>query len=227
MKFTPIILCFCIAASLSTNAATVSFDLGGLTTPTGAATNGGDTRQFAYTTGGGELTITYTLDISMDGVISLANAYPFDNLFRRPGSGGQLPSSGGNMVANENLTITLDSIVANAGWTLDSFAKTNSVTIGGDSRNGSEVATFSVNGGTAFDINGLGTSGNNAHTDIRFTAFDSATDSLSFTTKAGNSGKLNLSGLAFTADVSAIPEPSSFALLAGTLGLFIMLRRRQ
>ena len=225
MKLTPLITCLCIATSLSTNAATVVFDLGGLTSPTGAAV--GDTRQFASTTTGGELTITYTVEIfNMESPVSIANDFQFDNLFRRPGSGGQLPATGGNMIAGEGLRITLDSIITNSGWTLNSLTKSNTVAVGGDSRNGSEQATFTVNGGTSFDLGVSPASGNITLTDSRFTAFDAVGDSLLFETTAGNTGKLNLKALAFTADVTAVPEPSSTALL-GLGGFALILRRRR
>jgi hypothetical protein len=232
-------LIFCLAFTLTSFCslgAIVNFDLAGLTNPTGPATNNGNTRQFSMTTGGGELTITYTLNINMGleaGTetvdIDLANAYQFGNLFRRPGSGGlpELPATGGNMVAGESLSITLDSIAANSGWTLNSLTKSNTVGIAGDGRNGSEQATFSVNGGTAFTLGGIAASDISTLTDNRFTAFDSAGDSLLFQTTAGNTGKLNLRNLAFTADVTAIPEPSTISLLGLSLGALYLLRRRR
>jgi hypothetical protein len=228
MKLKYAIPAFCLLVPLTTQAATVVTNLNGLQNPTGAATNGGDTRQYEWTTSGGEVTFTYTLDINMDPLIDLNNDFQFDTLFRRAGSGAQLPATGGNMVAGENLTITLDSIVANSGWTLNSVTKTNTLVVGGDGRNGSENVTFSVNGGTTFDLNGLGTSGTTTLTDARFTAFDAAGDTLSLTTTAGNAGKLNFRNIAFSLDVTAtpIPEPSSTALV-GLGGLALILRRRR
>ena len=130
------------------------------------------------------------------------------------------------MVAGESLTITLDSIVANSGWTLNSTTKTNTVGVAGDSRNGSEIVTFSVNGGTTFDKNGLGTSGVTTLTDAQFAAFDAAGDTLFYEAKAGNIGKVNLRNIAFEFNVDAVPEPSSTALL-GLGGIALILRRRR
>lgn len=234
MKNYTLTLAALLFSSLYSLGEIVNFDLAGLTNPTGAATNSGNTRQFSYTTSGGELTITYTLDILMGQAagtelvdINLGNAYQFGDLFRRPGSSGELPATGGNMVAGESLTITLDSIVANEGWTLNSLTKSNTVGIAGDSRNGSEQATFSINGGTEFTLGGIASSGTSTLTESRFTAFDSVGDTFYFETTAGNAGKLNLRNLTFTADVSAVPEPASFALITGILGLTLAIRRRR
>lgn len=229
LKYTLPILC--ILTPVTLQAATVVGNLGGLLNGTGAATNGGDTRQFAWTTSGGEVTVTYTLDIVMAGSISLDNAYQSDSLFRRPGSGAELPSSGGNMVAGESLTITLDSIVANSGWTLNSFTKSNTVVVSGDGRDGDEIATFSVfdfvtTTTTPFTIAVPTASGQNTLTNTGFTAFDAAGDTLFFENTAGNTGKFNLQQIGFSFDVDAIPEPTSSALLLGGLGLLAMRRRR-
>lgn len=217
MKLKYIIAGLSLLSPLTAQADTVVGELAGLTNPTGVATKGGDTRQYAWTSGGGEVTITYTLNINMGGTADLTAAFEYGTLFRRPGT------SNTNMQAGDKLTITLDSIVANSGWILNSVTKTNTVGVAGDNRNGSELVTVSVNGGTAFDASGLGTTGVATVTDKRLEAFDAAGDTLFFEVNAGNAGKVNLKNVAFSFDVTAVPEPASAALLG--LGKFTLILR--
>ncbi len=209
-----------IAAPL--NAATIAGNLGGLLTPTGAATNGNKDRQYSHTfTGtsdasGAIITFTYTLSTS-DGDLSQA--------FSESNGGGLFryaPAT--NVNQNQSFTITIDLISINSGWTLNSVAKTDTVRVASE---GGKTTRFSVNGGATFDFTPTGSDvAQRDFTDSRFTAFNSAGDTLSFLNvdQTANGGQ-NLRNLGFSFDVSVIPEPST-ALLGG-LGLLCLLRRRR
>lgn len=223
MKNTSLIPSVLFGAILSSTGmlqgATIVGNLGGLTTPTGLATNANKDRQYAWTiagTGaaaGAEVKVTYTVTTSAG---NMSNALTFDTFFRY---GGDL-----NVGSGQSLMITINTIGINSGWTLNSIAMSDTVTV---AINGGRTARFSVNGGATFDYLGTGSGVSQQNvTDSRFEAFDAAGDTLSFqNVNQTENGGMNLRNLGMTFDVTAIPEPS--AALLGGLGVLALLRRRR
>ncbi len=173
--------------------------LGGLLSPTGAATNDNNDRQYAWTTAGTDdaagavVTVTYTLSTSGG---NLSNAFGFDNLFRY--------APGVNVPSGQDFTITIDQITINAGWTLNSVSMSDTVTV---AINGGNTASFSVNGGATFDYVGTGTGvSQQVVTNSQFEGFNGAGDSIYFlnVSQTANGG-MNLRNLNMTFDVTAAP----------------------
>ncbi len=213
IKYSVVVLSLFFAITDS-HAATIIQNLGGLQTPTGGATNGNTQRQYTWTTSGGEVTVVYTVTTS---AALLNNSYTADFIFRNADST--------NIGSGSSLSLTLNSISANSGWTLNSTAMANNVTV---AINGGNTSRFSVNGGAAFDYLGTGTGvSQQVVTDSRFSAFDAVGDTLTFINfnQTANGGQ-NLRDLQFTFDVVAIPEPSSLALFGAACAGFCLLRRR-
>lgn len=195
----------------SADAATIAGNLG-LSNPTGAATNGNLTRQYSSSfVGAGDalgatIDLTFTLQFSVGSGANLSTAFgDGGSIFRKPATT--------NVGIGESFTITLDSIAINSGWTLDSVAKTDTVSVVSEA---TKTTRFSVNGGTSFDFTptGSGVAQRN-FVDSRFTAFNSVGNTLSFLNvdQTANGGQ-NLRNVGFSFEVSAIPEPST-ALLGG------------
>jgi hypothetical protein len=204
------------------DAATIVGNLGGLLTPTGAATNGNKDRQYSHTfTGTGDasgaiITFTYTLGTSNGDLSQAFSESNGEGLFRY--------APGTNVNQNQSFTITIDLISINSGWTLNSVAKTDTVRVASEA---TKTTRFSVNGGSSFDFTPSGSGvAQRDFTDSRFTAFNSLGDTLSFLNvdQTANGGQ-NLRNLGFSFDVSVIPEPS--AALLGGLGMLALLRRRR
>jgi hypothetical protein len=212
MKYSKFALLFLMPAAA--HAAIVTGNLGGLTNPTGAATNSNKDRQYSWTTSGGQVTVIYTVSTTTG---NLSNAYGNDNIFRY--------APGANLPSGQSITINLDSISANTGWTLNSTTVSNTVSVTSEA---GKTARFSVNGGATFDFVAGGT-GNSTRSfsNSQFTQFDAAGDTLSFqNVDQTNNGGMNLRNIAFTFDVTAVPEPSMAGIFA-TLALLSCSRRRR
>ncbi len=212
-----------LASPVMLQSATIVGNLGGLTNPTGSATNGDNTRQFSWVVNGtdaaagAQVTVNYTLDVS-EATPDLASAFPQDAIFRY--------SNGKNVPSTASLTITIDSISINSGWTLDAVSMTDTVTVA--SLEGGKTARFSVNGGATFDYLGTGSAGTvsgQSVTNSEFQNFNSVGDSIFFqNVNQTTNGGMNLKNLSMTFEV--IPEPSSALLLGLGLGWLTLFRRR-
>lgn len=215
-----LVLAVLFASPCTLQAATIIGNLAGLQNPTGAATNGNLDRQYAWTilgsgaAAGAQVTVTYTLSTSAG---NLSEAFNFNGIFRYPGGLNPDP----NLPIGESLTITIDNIEINSGWTLNSVSMTDTVQIRIE---GGTTARFSVNGLTPFDYLGTGTGVNTeGFTNSQFQDFNSVGDSISFlNVDQTTNGGMNLRDLQMTFDV--VPEPSA-ALLSG-LGFLLLLLRR-
>lgn len=122
-KYSCMLTTACITALLTLAsgnllAVQITGNLGGLLTPTGPATNTNKDRQYTWTTSGGQVTLTYTLSTSNG---NLSNAFSADALFRY--------APGTNVNSGQSITITIDSIVANPGWTLNSVSMADKATV--------------------------------------------------------------------------------------------------
>lgn len=213
IKFSVVVLGLFFAITDS-KAATIIQNLGGLLTPTGSATSGNTQRQYTWTTTGGEVTVVYTITTS---AALMNNSFSGDSVFRN--------ANNTNIGSGASITLTLNSINANSGWTLNSTTMADNVTV---AINGGNTSRFSVNGGATFDYLGTGSGvTQQVVTDSRFTAFNAVGDSLTFinVNQTVNGGQ-NLRNLQFTFDVVAIPEPSSLALFSLAGVSFCLLRRR-
>jgi hypothetical protein len=118
------------------------------------------------------------------------------------------------------------------GWTLNSVTTTASVGVGGDSRDGNEIVNFDVSDNdaptTPFSVTTgiIDPGGVEPVPNDFFALFNEANEILFFEADATNVGNVNLSDIEFSFDVTAVPEPSSSALL-GLGCLALILRRRR